>query len=88
MSEVANKVKEHLKTYPTVFDISDSLSNGKEELLIELTEQGKALGLTRQEVSSQVRSYYFGSEVQRIQRGRDDVQRRDLTATLGVTGLQ
>ncbi|MCT7942360.1 MULTISPECIES: efflux RND transporter permease subunit [Shewanella] len=74
LSEVADKVKEHLKTYPTVFDISDSLSNGKEELLIELTEQGKALGLTRQEVSSQVRSYYFGSEVQRIQRGRDDVR--------------
>ena len=74
LSEVANKVKEHLKTYPTVFDISDSLSNGKEELLIELTEQGKALGLTRQEVSSQVRSFYFGAEVQRVQRGRDDVR--------------
>jgi len=74
LSEVANKVKEHLKTYPTVFDISDSLSNGKEELLIELTAQGKALGLTRQEVSSQVRSFYFGAEVQRVQRGRDDVR--------------
>ncbi|WP_282166327.1 efflux RND transporter permease subunit [Shewanella japonica] len=74
LSEIADQVKEHLKTYPTVFDIADSLSNGKEELLIELTEQGKALGLTRQEVSSQVRSFYFGSEVQRIQRGRDDVR--------------
>ncbi|MCL1044481.1 efflux RND transporter permease subunit [Shewanella sp. 1_MG-2023] len=74
LREIADQVKQHLKTYPTVFDIADSLSNGKEELLIELTEQGKALGLTRQEVSSQVRSFYFGAEVQRIQRGRDDVR--------------
>ncbi|MDO6774116.1 MULTISPECIES: efflux RND transporter permease subunit [unclassified Shewanella] len=74
LREIADQVKQHLKTYPTVFDIADSLSNGKEELLIELTEQGKALGLTRQEVSSQIRSFYFGSEVQRIQRGRDDVR--------------
>ncbi|WP_163930769.1 efflux RND transporter permease subunit [Paraferrimonas sp. SM1919] len=74
LSEVADQVKTHLAGYPTVFDISDSLSNGKEELLIELTEQGKALGLTRQDVSNQVRSFYFGSQVQRIQRGRDDVR--------------
>ncbi|WP_144210676.1 efflux RND transporter permease subunit [Shewanella donghaensis] len=74
LREIADQVKEHLKKYPTVFDIADSLSNGKEELLIELTEQGKALGLTRQEVSTQVRSFYFGAEVQRIQRGRDDVR--------------
>jgi len=74
LKEVANKVKERLGTYPTVFEIADSLSDGKEELRIELTKQGKALGLTRVEVSRQVRSAFFGAEVQRIQRGRDDVR--------------
>lgn len=74
LKEVANKVKAHLATYPTVFEIADSLSDGKEELRIELTKQGQALGLTRVEISRQVRSAYFGSEVQRIQRGRDDVR--------------
>ncbi|QLE85070.1 efflux RND transporter permease subunit [Shewanella sp. Scap07] len=74
LREIADQVKGHLATYPTVFDISDSLSNGKEELLIELTEQGKALGLTREEVTNQIRSFYFGSQVQRIQRGRDDIR--------------
>lgn len=74
LKEVANKVKEHLSTYPTVFEIADTLSDGKEELRIELTKQGKALGLTRVEISRQVRSAFFGSEVQRIQRGRDDVR--------------
>ena len=74
LKEVANKVKIHLATYPTVFEIADSLSDGKEELRIELTKQGHALGLTRIEISKQVRSAFFGSQVQRIQRGRDDVR--------------
>ena len=74
LKEVANQVKTHLATYPTVFDIADSLSNGKEELQIELTEQGKVLGLTRVGVSNEVRKSFFGSQVQRIQRGRDDVR--------------
>jgi multidrug efflux pump subunit AcrB len=74
LKEITDKVKVRLATYPTVFDIADSLSNGKEELQIELTEQGKALGLTRVSISNQVRRSFFGSQVQRIQRGRDDVR--------------
>ncbi|MEP2651636.1 MAG: efflux RND transporter permease subunit [Paraglaciecola sp.] len=74
MEEIADKIKDRLATYPTVFEIADSLSDGKEELQIELTQQGKALGLTRVNISGQVRNAFFGSEVQRIQRGRDDVR--------------
>lgn len=74
LRDAAEKVKQRLATYPTVFDINDSMSSGKQELQIELTEQGKALGLTRNNISRQVRSAYFGSQVQRIQRGRDDVR--------------
>ena len=74
LQEVADKVKIRLSTYPTVFEIEDSLSDGKEELRIELTKQGKAVGLTRVGISQQVRSAFFGAEVQRIQRGRDDVR--------------
>lgn len=74
LQEISDKIKVRLATYPTVFDIADSLSDGKEELQIELTQQGKALGLTRVNVSNQVRNAFFGSQVQRIQRGRDDVR--------------
>ncbi|MEW6992284.1 efflux RND transporter permease subunit [Colwelliaceae bacterium 6441] len=74
LKEITDKVKVRLATYPTVFDIEDSLSDGKQELQIELTEQGKALGLTRVSISKEVRSAFFGSQVQRIQRGRDDVR--------------
>ena len=74
LKEITDKVKVHLASYPTLFDIEDSLSNGKEELKIELTEQGKALGLTRVSISNQVRRSFFGSQAQRVQRGRDDVR--------------
>lgn len=74
LEEIAEKIKTHLGTYPVVFDITDSLSDGKEELQVELTEQGIALGLTRNGIARQVRGAFFGSEVQRVQRGRDDVR--------------
>ncbi|WP_209328681.1 efflux RND transporter permease subunit [Pseudoalteromonas sp. PA2MD11] len=74
LEAVAEKVKERLATYPTVYEIADSMSDGKDELQIELTEQGLALGLNRVDVSQQVRNSFFGAQVQRIQRGRDDVR--------------
>ena len=74
LSLVAEKIKQHLTGYQTVFDIKDSLSDGKKEYLIELTDKGRALGLSRLDVSMQVRNALFGSEVQRIQRGREDVR--------------
>lgn len=74
LEEIADKIKVQLGTYPVVFDIVDSLSDGKEELQVELTEQGIALGLTRSGIARQVRGAFFGSEVQRVQRGRDDVR--------------
>lgn len=74
LEDASEKVKERIATYPTAFEISDSLSNGKQELQIELTQQGYALGLTTAKITSQVRSAFFGSQIQRIQRGRDDIR--------------
>lgn len=74
LADVANSIMLKLTSYPGVFDISDSLSDGKEELQIELKDEAYALGLTREEVLSQVRQAFYGFQAQRIQRGRDDVR--------------
>lgn len=74
LAEIGDKVKERLATYPTVFDIADSLSDGKEEIQIELTPQGHVLGLTRAAIASQVSQAFRGFEAQRIQRGREDIR--------------
>jgi multidrug efflux pump subunit AcrB len=91
LKEMAELVKSRLSTYPTVFDIADSMSDGKQELQIELTEQGLALGLNRVAVSSQIRNSFYGAQVQRIQRGRDDVRvmvRLPLSERRSVADLQ
>lgn len=74
LEELADQVKIHLGKYPTVFEIADSLSDGKQELQLELNEKGKALGLNRTDISQLVRSSFYGVQVQRIQRGRDDIR--------------
>lgn len=74
LSEIGDKVKERLATYPGVYEISDSLSDGKEELLIELKDQGYVMGLTRSSVANQVGQAFKGVQAQRIQRGRDDIR--------------
>ncbi len=74
LQQVAEKVKTELAQYSDIFDISDSLSDGKNELRIELNKKADSLGLTRIDVVSQIRAAFFGFEVQRIQRQRDDIR--------------
>ena len=74
LDSVAEIVKERLTTYPTVFDIYDSMSTGKEEIRIELKPEAWILGVSRAEIIQQVRQAFFGLQAQRIQRGRDDVR--------------
>jgi len=74
LNAVGEEVKRHLATYPGVFEIADSLSDGKEELQIELSPQGHLIGLTRTEIVNQVGQAFKGLQAQRIQRGRDDIR--------------
>lgn len=74
LARLVDPIKERLATYPTVFDITDSLANGKQELNIDLKAEASILGLTRSDVLRQVRNAFFGFEAQRVQRGRDDVR--------------
>ena len=70
----AGEVRNFLSQWAGVSDISDDLSDGKEELRVELLDAGRALGLTRSDVARQVRQAFHGYEVQRIQRGRNDIR--------------
>lgn len=70
----ANRVKEHLAGYPGVVDIADSFREGKREVKLRVLPSAEALGLTMAQVGRQVRQAFYGEEIQRIQRGRDDVR--------------
>lgn len=70
----STQLREELARYPGVFDISDSFRAGKQEVQIEILERGKTLGLTLNDIATQVRQAFYGAESQRIQRGMDDVR--------------
>jgi multidrug efflux pump subunit AcrB len=70
----AERLKRALAGYPGVMDISDSFRGGKQEIELEILPEAEALGLTLSDLAGQVRQAFYGHEVQRIQRGRDDVK--------------
>jgi len=74
LQTVADAVKARLANYPGVFDLADSMSDGKEELRLQLKPEAYALGINESDVIRQVREAFYGFEAQRIQRGRDDVR--------------
>ena len=67
-------LKEQLANLPQLKDISDNDPAGIKEIEIELKENAALLGLTHNDVMSQVRSGFFGRSVQRFQRGRDEIR--------------
>lgn len=74
LTELEERLKLQLIEYAGVFDIEDSMSDGKEELQLELKDEARLLGLNLNTVASQVRQAVFGLEVQRVQRGREEVR--------------
>ncbi len=74
LRSVAKLTREHLATYDGVFDIVDSLSAGKRELELRLKPTAQQLGLSVTDLATQVRQGFYGVEVQRIQRDRDEVK--------------
>jgi multidrug efflux pump subunit AcrB len=66
-------VKNLLAEYSGVKDIKDNLDEGKLELKFTLKEAGNTLGLTVADLANQVRQGFYGEEVMKIQRGRDEV---------------
>ena len=67
-------LKYQLTGYTGVFDIRDSFRSGKQEIQLSLTPEARNLGLTLADMAGQVRSGFYGSEAQRIQRNKDDVR--------------
>ena len=74
MREAAEEMKSELSRYTGVFDISDSFRSGKQEVQLRLLPEARNLGLTLNDLASQVRSAFYGAEAQRVQRGQDDLR--------------
>ena len=74
LRQAAEELKGELSKFDGVFDISDSWRVGKQEIQLDLLPEARNLGLTLNDLATQVRAAFYGAEAQRIARGKDDVR--------------
>ncbi|MFA0812426.1 efflux RND transporter permease subunit [Microbulbifer epialgicus] len=70
----ADAVKEKLDTYTGVYDVRDNLTSARRDIEIQLKPYATTMGVNLADVARQVRQGFYGEEVQRIPRGREDVR--------------
>ncbi|MCS7086102.1 MAG: efflux RND transporter permease subunit, partial [Bacteroidia bacterium] len=69
-----NELKAELSRIKALKDVTDNYQDGPREIVLSLKDKAYLLGLTLDEVTAQVRRGFFGEEVQRLQRGSDEVK--------------
>ncbi|WP_217518738.1 efflux RND transporter permease subunit [Vibrio metschnikovii] len=69
-----NELKEHLKGIAAISGLDDNLTPTQPQLNLKLTDQGKALGITTDDLAAQIYQAFSGQVVQRYQRGSDEVE--------------
>ncbi|QGY39566.1 MMPL family transporter [Pseudodesulfovibrio cashew] len=74
LESAASALADALEQYPRVKDVDDGFSPGKRQLDFTITPAGTSLGLTAEDVARQVRAAYYGTEVLRQQRGRNEIK--------------
>jgi len=74
LSQAVEELKARYEEFPAMYEIQDSNTPGKRQYDIELTPAGLAAGLSPADVAVQLRQIFYGEEVQRIQRGREELR--------------
>ena len=74
LNEASSDLARRLAEFTYTKDIDDGYSPGKEQMDFRIRIEGQALGLTANSVARQVRSSFYGAQVLRQQRGRNEVK--------------
>ena len=67
-------LQKKLASMEGLYDVTDSYERANDEYELDLKPEAEYLGVTATNLAQQVRTAFFGSEAQRIQRGRDEVR--------------
>ncbi|MDD1619990.1 MAG: efflux RND transporter permease subunit [Methylococcaceae bacterium] len=70
----AEQLKQKLQAFPGLYDVIDSSEPGKPEVRLSLKPEAERLGLRLEQLAEQVRHGYYGEEVHRFLRGRQEVK--------------
>ncbi len=74
LASAAAQLRAELARFDGVNDITDSFRSGKQEAKLSLLPEGRQLGLTLNDLARQARQAFYGEEVQRVQRGVEDIR--------------
>ncbi len=74
LEQASKKLAGIIGTYPRVKDVDDGFQPGKQQLDFAVKPEGKSLGLSTRDIARQVRSAFYGAEVLRQQRGRNEIK--------------
>ncbi len=74
MEGATNMLKSELSKIEFLKDVTDDNKVGKREILLDLKPQAYFVGLNHNEITRQIRQGFFGEEVQRLQKGNDEVK--------------
>ena len=73
LKQVAEEIYIGLKTFPELKSIQKDDEESGEELIVKLTPEAEALGISLRDIIEQLRSGILGYEIQTLQRGNEEV---------------
>jgi multidrug efflux pump subunit AcrB len=73
LKAAALELRQALSTFPGLSAINDDLPYGRQELILEVTPRGTALGFTSDNVGTQVRNAFEGAIATRFARGDEEI---------------
>ena len=74
LREIAEATMGALRQVEGVFDVRSDHAPGVREIRLALRDEGRALGLSTEEMATHVRAAFHGEEAVRVQRGREEVR--------------
>jgi multidrug efflux pump subunit AcrB len=74
VGRAAKDLESRIRGYEGVYDVRNSYERGLPEIKLNIKPEAESLGLTLADLARQVRAGFYGEEVQRVQRGQDEVK--------------
>ena len=78
LKQAAQELAAVLRSLPAVLVVNDDMPYGQGQLVYQLNAQGRALGITTEEIGRQLRAAYDGYLVQIFQDGYDEIEVRTI----------
>lgn len=74
IKEAKDYLKKELAKMPELKDITDNGGQGNREILLQLKDKARLIGLTHLDIIKQIRQGFFGEEVQKLIIGTEEVR--------------